>query len=119
MQCDFDRFIDRRHTESGKWRRYGDDVLPMFVADMDFLSPQPVIRALRERVEHGIFGYPTEPPELRGVIVDRLQRLYDWEVSPEALVFLPGVVPGFNQACHADAAHSPRGDTGRAGERDE
>jgi len=101
MSYDFDQRIDRRHSESVKWHRYDKDVLPMWVADMDFKSPEPVIRALRERVEHGVFGYGMDPPELREVIVDRLQRLYGWQVSPEALVFLPGVVTGFNLVCHA------------------
>jgi cystathionine beta-lyase len=101
MAYDFDQRVDRRHTESAKWRYYDEDVLPMWVADMDFVSPEPVIRALHERVEHGVFGYGMDPPELREVIVDRLQRLYGWQVSPEALVFLPGVVTGFNLVCHA------------------
>jgi len=57
MAYDFDRVIERRHTESSKWRKYGEDVIPLWVADMDFASPAPVIRALRERVEHGVFGY--------------------------------------------------------------
>ncbi|MDH4138302.1 MAG: PatB family C-S lyase, partial [Anaerolineae bacterium] len=93
-----------RHSESTKWHRYDEDVLPMWVADMDFVSPEPVIRALRERVEHGVFGYGMDPPELRQVIVDRLQRLYGWQVSPEALVFMPGVVTSFNLVCHAVAS---------------
>jgi cystathionine beta-lyase len=71
---------------------------------MDFASPEPVIRALRERVEHGVFGYGTEPPEFRPLIAERLQRLYSWEVSPDAIVFLPGIVSGFNLACHATAS---------------
>ena len=96
MTYDFDRRIDRHHSESVKWHYYHEDVLPMWVADMDFMSPEPVIRALRERVEHGVFGYGMDPPELGEVIVDRLQRLYGWQVSPKALVFLPGVVTGFN-----------------------
>jgi cystathionine beta-lyase len=104
MTYDFDQRIDRRHSESAKWHRYDEDVLPMWVADMDFVSPEPVIRALRERVEHGVFGYGMDPPELCQVIVDRLQRLYGWQVSPEALVFMPGVVTGFNLACHAVAS---------------
>jgi cystathionine beta-lyase len=78
-------------------------VLPLWVADMDFASPAPVIRALRERVEHSVFGYGIEPPELREVIVARLQRLYGWAVSPEAIVFIPGVIAGFNLACGAVA----------------
>lgn len=103
MQLDLDTRIDRRCTESAKWRRYGEDVLPLWVADMDFCSPPPVIAALRERVEHGIFGYGTEPEDLREVIVERLARRYGWRVSPEALVFIPGVVTGLNIACQAVA----------------
>jgi cystathionine beta-lyase len=102
---DFDQCIDRRHTESVKWNRYDEDVLPMWVADMDFRSPEPVIRALHERVEHGVFGYGSEPPELREVIVERLQRLYGWGVSPEELLFFPGVVTAFNLVCHAFGSH--------------
>jgi len=101
MPYDFDRPIDRRGSDSIKWHEYGEGVLPMWVADMDFPSPEPVIRALRQRVEHGIFGYGMEPPELREVIVERLLKLYGWHVSPEALVFIGGVVPAFNLACHA------------------
>jgi cystathionine beta-lyase len=84
----FDESIDRCHSESLKWNHYDDDVLPLWVADMDFRSPDPVVRALHDRVEHGVFGYGTDTPGLREVIVDRLQRLYDWEVSPEALLSL-------------------------------
>jgi cystathionine beta-lyase len=101
MTYDFNQLIDRRCTESAKWHVYDEDVLPLWVADMCFLSPEPVSRALHERVDHGIFGYGMEPPDLRPVIVDRLQGLYGWQVDPEALVFVPGVVTGFNLASHA------------------
>jgi cystathionine beta-lyase len=104
MTNNFDRLIDRRHSDSVKWHYYGDDVLPMWVADMDFLSPEPVLRVLRERVEHGVFGYGTDLPELRTVVVDRLASLYNWRVTPQDLVFVPGVVTGFNLACRAVAA---------------
>ena len=104
MTYDFDQRIDRRGSGSIKWDRYDEDVLPMWVADMDFRVPDPVIRAMHERVEHGVFGYGSEPPELREVIVDRLQRLYDWCVRPEALLFYPGVVTGFNLVCQAVAS---------------
>ncbi|MBN2007370.1 MAG: PatB family C-S lyase [Anaerolineae bacterium] len=97
----FDRLVDRHTTQSIKWHQYDEDVLPLWVADMDFLSPEPVIQALRERVNHGIFGYEDAPPELRSVICERLQRLYQWDVAPEALIFLPGVVPGFSLAVQA------------------
>jgi cystathionine beta-lyase len=101
MIPNFDNVIDRHPTESAKWHHYDDDVLPLWVADMDFASPQPVIDALRERVAHGVFGYPQELPDLRPVIADRLQRLYNWSVSPESILLLPGVVTGFNLACQA------------------
>lgn len=101
MAHDFDRVIDRRSTNSNKWRKYGPDVLPLWVADMDFASPEPVIRALRERVEHGVFGYGVEQPEFHEVFIDRLQKRYGWTVSPESLLLLPGVIPGFNLACRA------------------
>ncbi len=104
VHADFDQRIGRRGTDSLKWQRYGDDVLPLWVADMDFRSPEPVIRALYERIEHGVFGYGMAPPELREVIVERLQRLYGWQVSPGELLFLPGVVTGFNLVCQAVAA---------------
>ena len=104
MTYDFDGRTNRRRSDSLKWNQYDDDVLPMWVADMDFRSPDPVIRAMHERVDHGVFGYGWVPPDLGEVIVERLQRLYDWQVSPEALVFLPGAVTSFNLVCHAMGA---------------
>ncbi len=104
MGYDFDDCIDRRGTDSLKWGRYGDDVLPLWVADMDFRSPEPVIRALQERVAHGVFGYGMEPPDLRELIVERLRRLHGWTVPPEAFLFMPGVVTGFNLAALAVAS---------------
>ena len=97
----FQQLIDRSSTESIKWNYYDEDVLPMWVADMDFLCPPQVIEALRKRVEHGIFGYPTEPPRMRGVIVDRLKRRYDWTIQPEWITFIPNVFAGFHLAAHA------------------
>jgi cystathionine beta-lyase len=101
MPCDLDQIIDRRGTCCYKWDRYPEDVLPLPVADMDFLSPQPVLRALRQRVDHGVFGYTEAPGALYDVIRERLDALYGWEVTKEQILFLPGVVVGFNLACHA------------------
>ena len=98
---DFDAVIDRNNTDSEKWARYGPDVIPFWVADMDFRSPQPVIEALHQRVDHGVFGYSSGKPELKEVLVERLHRLYGWTVAPEAIVSLPGVVPGVSLACLA------------------
>ncbi|MGQ9491505.1 MAG: MalY/PatB family protein [Anaerolineae bacterium] len=97
---DFDRVIDRRHSDSIKWRWYGD-ALPLWVADMDFPAPEPVLRALRERIDHGIFGYAAEPPALRETLCAWLWRRFNWQVDPAAFVFIPGVVTGFNVACRA------------------
>ena len=103
MPYDFDRIIERRNTESNKWHKYPPDVLPLWVADMDFASPEPVIRALRERVEHGVFGYGVEQPEFHQVIHDRFRKRFGWTVEPEAMVLMNGVTPGFNTACRAFA----------------
>ncbi len=104
MHYDFDSVIDRRNSDSSKWNYYAQDVLPLWTADMDFRAPQPVVDALHMRVDHGIFGYSKESSELREVIASRLLRLYGWQVSPEAIVFQPGVVLGFNRACQVAAS---------------
>ncbi len=107
MAYDFDRIVERRDTDSNKWRKYGPDVLPLWVADMDFPSPEPVVRALRERVEHAVFGYGygvETVTELQEVFADRLATLYGWRVSAEAVVLVPGVIPGFNVAARTLAA---------------
>lgn len=106
MPSAFDRYIERRRSDSAKWTRYGDQVLPLWVADMDFAAPPAVVQALQERVAHGVFGYGVEPPELREVLTSRLADRYGWRVAPEELVFVPGVVVGFNLAAQAAAKPS-------------
>jgi cystathionine beta-lyase len=96
MTSIFDTLPDRRATESLKWRAYPADVLPMWVADMDFRSPEPVIAALHERVEHGVFGYPGRVSGFNDVIIERLAQRYGWQVSADQIVMVPGVVTGFN-----------------------
>lgn len=99
---DFDRIIDRRATGSLKWDRYaGRDVLPLWVADMDFNAPPAVLEALQRRAAHGVFGYTHAPTELVEVILARLWQRYRWRVEAEALVWLPGLVVGLNVACRA------------------
>jgi len=104
MTYDFDQVIDRRASDSFKWHVYDEDVLPLWVADMDFRCPEPIVNAVRQRADHGVFGYCQASPELREVVLERLQRLYGWAVPAEALVFMPGVVPGFNVAARATAS---------------
>ena len=93
--------INRRGSDSVKWKRYGDDVLPLWVADTDFRSPEVVIEALNQRVAEGVFGYPFDPPELAELVSARMLERYQWKVSPEDMIFVPGVVPGFNLVCQA------------------
>lgn len=101
MEYDFDRVYDRRGSGSAKWDRFDPDVLPMPVADMDFPSPEPVRRALRERVEHGFYGYGLATEDFHRAFTARLERRYGWKAEPEALVPLPGVIPGFNLGLRA------------------
>ncbi len=101
---DFDRVIERRGTGSTKWERYPADVLPLWVADMDFASPPAVTEALRARAEHGICGYARVPESLVEAIRTYLLHSHGWHIQPEWLVFLPGAVPGLNLACRAIGA---------------
>ncbi|MBL8260003.1 MAG: PatB family C-S lyase [Candidatus Competibacteraceae bacterium] len=100
MNCDFDHPPPRCGTDSLKWQRYGD-ALPLWVADMDFLSPEPVLAALRERVAHGVFGYGAPPEALTETICARMAERYGWAVTPEQIIYLPGLVCGLNVACRA------------------
>lgn len=111
MPQHFEKNLQRRASDSLKWNLYDDPVTPLWIAEADVKPPQAVIDALAERVAHGVFGYTAalghlsapggtwEYPEVAFVICARLKRLYDWDVTPEDLVYLPGVVPGFNVAC--------------------
>jgi cystathionine beta-lyase len=100
MQYDFDQRIDRRNSDSIKWNFYDQDVLPLWVADMDFVSPEPVIQALTQRARQAVFGYPKERDELKEAIRQRQMDQYGWQIPPEATVLVPGVVTGFHVACH-------------------
>ena len=95
---DFNRVIDRRNSECIKWNRFDEDVLPLWVADTDFKCPEAVISALHQRVDHGIFGYGAPPKELNQTVVQRLKRLYDWDVEETEIGYVPGIVTGFNAA---------------------
>jgi cystathionine beta-lyase len=98
---DFDLFIDRKCTESLKWNCYPEDVLPLWVADTDFRCPPAVMEALHKRVDHGIFGYGLPPEGLDQVVIDRFRRLYNWQVSPDQIGYVPGIVTGFTLVLRA------------------
>jgi cystathionine beta-lyase len=99
---DFDNPPDRRGSDSAKWRKYhGKDIIPMWVADMDFASPAPVMEALHRRIDHGVFGYGSASQSLSATVIDYLQRSFQWQVDPKWIVWLPGLVPGLNVACRS------------------
>ena len=99
---DFDTPVERRGTASMKWDKYkGQDIIPMWLADMDFQSPPAVIRAIQQRAENGVFGYTLTPDELNDQVISMLEQTYAWSVKPEWLVWLPGLVTGLNVACRA------------------
>jgi cystathionine beta-lyase len=99
---DFDTPVERRATASLKWDKYRNrDIIPLWVADMDFRSPPAVIKALQQRVAYGVFGYTIAPPALNEVVVVMLKNLYGWEIEAEWLVWLPGLVAGLNVVCRA------------------
>lgn len=104
MKYDFDVLPDRLNSDSVKWHYFDEGVLPMWVADMDFESPEPIRNAILKRVKHGIFGYPIELPELQQAIVNWVSKRHDWDISPDDIIFMPGVIPGFNLMGHAVAA---------------
>ncbi len=102
VRYDFDTLVERHGTSSLKWEKYGArDIIPMWVADMDFRSPPEVIKAIEKRTAHGVFGYTLPPQELSRLIVSMLEKTYDWKVDPKWVVWLPGLVTGINVACRA------------------
>jgi cysteine-S-conjugate beta-lyase len=101
MSNPFDQVLDRQRTHSLKWTRYGKDILPLWVADMDFLSPEPARAALQAALNHGVFGYEMPSRKLSETVVARMEGLYQWKLSPEMVVATPGIVAGFKAAARA------------------
>lgn len=98
----FDALIQRNHSDSAKWQKYADrDIIPMWVADMDFTSPPVIMEALHQRVAHGIFGYGVPPKELVDAVITYLHQTYQWLVDPQWIIWLPGLVTGLNVACRS------------------
>jgi cystathionine beta-lyase len=96
----FDATLDRRHHDSLKWAKYRDkDVIPMWVADMDFRSPQPVTSALHRHVRHGVFGYPVKPDGLNTLVAEWILKQHRWTILEDWIVWLPSLVCGLNVAC--------------------
>jgi len=102
MQYDFDRTIPRHDTASVKWDKYRNtDILPFWVADMDFAIAPEIHSALLERLQHPIFGYTHAPDELVEAFLAHLEAIYGWPVSEDWLVWIPGVVAALSASCRA------------------
>jgi cystathionine beta-lyase len=102
MEYNFDRVPNRRIPGVVKWTYYPQpDLLPMWVADMDFPAPKPILDALREAVRHGVLGYEWASKPLLETVAVRLERLYRWKVQPEWVIPVTGIVSGFNVAARA------------------
>ena len=103
---DFDKIIDRKGTGAVKSdalkKVFGkEDLLPLWVADMDFETPDFIVKAMKERLEHPIFGYPIEPEDYRPAICDWIADLHQWEIQPNWLCYIPGIVKGIGMAINA------------------
>ncbi len=94
----FDLTPSRRQTNSIKWTHYPEETLPMWVADMDFPAPPPILDALHKAVDHGVLGYDIPTKTLKETVAGRMERLYGWRIDPQAVVATPGLVSGFNAA---------------------
>ena len=99
---DFDTIIDRISTSSVKWGVYHDrDIIPLWVADMDFKSPPAVLKALHHRIDQDVFGYTMASRELTETLISFLSQTYHWQVPSNSIVWLPGLVTGLNLCCRA------------------
>ena len=104
MTFDFDHPPDRANTDSQKWQKYaGREVLPMWVADMDFKSSPAIVAALHRRVEDGIFGYARPVKSTIEAVVEMFGDRHQWEIDPAWIVWLPGLVVGLNVMARAFA----------------
>ena len=106
MKYNFDKPCDRSNTNCVKWDAVKDmfgreDVLPMWVADMDFPAAKPIVAAMKKRSAHEFYGYTKPGPELIEAIVNRMQRKFNWQIRPEWIVFTPGVIPALSAAVRA------------------
>lgn len=101
MKHDFDSVVDRRGTNCKKWDTYGEDVLPMWIADTDFRCPEPIVKAIQERALHPVFGYPALSKDYENAVSSWQHRRFGWDVSPDWVEYTPAVVPAIVYAMRA------------------
>ena len=97
MKYNFDEIIDRKNNHSVKYNELGrfknENVIPLWIADMDFRTAEPIIQALRDKVEHGIFGYVYRPDEYFDAFINWQKKRFGWTPKRELLSYSIGVVP--------------------------
>lgn len=108
MIHNFDEIINRTNTGARKWDAYSEDILPMWVADTDFAVPEPIVRALKERMEHPIFGYPTNTESFKEAVAYWQETRFGWAIEPQWVQYASGIV---NAAVCAMLAFTGMGDT--------
>ena len=102
MKYDFDEIVSRQGTNSVKWEEAGDsDVLPMWVADMDFQVAQPIKEAVVQRAGHGIYGYSMVPDSYYEAVINWFKRRHNWTIEREWMLYTTGVVPAISCAIKA------------------
>ena len=108
MTCDFETVPDRvggAGGDSAKWAKYrGGDILPAWVADMDFAAASPIVRAVEQRARHGVFGYSEPPPRLAETVAEYFFRKWRWQISPEWIVWSPGLGVSIHTVCRMAGA---------------
>lgn len=115
MKYNFDEIIDRTNYHSVKWDELGKkfgtdakDVLPMWIADMEFRSPKPVIEAIKKANEHGIYGYTSRPLSYYQAIINWMEKRHNWKVKKEWIAYSPGVVPALGLIIKAFCQHGDK-----------
>ena len=97
MAFNFDSCPERAGTDSTKWHKYhGRDVIPCWIADMDFESAPAIVEAVKARAAHGVFGYPAQRDAVFASVVNHVRRRHGWEIKPEWITFMCSLVPGIH-----------------------
>ncbi len=94
---------DRQNTDSTKWLKFGNDVIPAWVADMDCVAAPAIVAAMQARVAHGIFGYAEPTSALLNTVCEYFERRWQWQISPQWVVYLPGLGTAIHNVCRMAA----------------
>ncbi|WP_324825736.1 PatB family C-S lyase [Sinanaerobacter sp. ZZT-01] len=105
MKYNFDKIIDRSEQHAAKYderfKKFGrDDIIPLWIADMDFETAQPIIDAVKKRANQGIYGYTSRPSSYYESICQWQRRHHNWEIDPNQISFAPGIVPALSELVH-------------------